>query len=154
MLFNICNKNGLIYYLVWSLVYVWSLFVDLWKLNSSNFNYCDWHSLLLNVGGKITLNFGHLFKGPSTFKDRVVSFRNLNTYLFTSNGQLELFLGGVGLKGVVVFPLFLSLSKGGWEECWEVGEDFFMLSKGFFLGWHGEIGGLVVFKGERDGSRP
>jgi hypothetical protein len=29
-----------------------------------------------------------------------------------------------------------------------------MLSKGFFLGWHGEIGGLVVFKGERDGSRP
>jgi hypothetical protein len=36
------------------------------------------------------------------------------------NGQLELFLGGVdcgGLEGGDFSPLFLSHSKGGWEEC-------------------------------------
>jgi hypothetical protein len=70
---------------------------------------------LLYVGGKITLNFGRLFKVHPHLRNRVVSVGNLNTYLFMPNGQLELFLGGVdwgGLEGGGFSPLFSPFQRG------------------------------------------
>jgi len=81
---------------------------------------------LLYVSGKITLNFGHFLKVHPHLRNRVLSVRNLNTYLFTPNGQLELFLGRVdwgGLEGGDFFPSFsFSFQRGirgvlrGWGE--------------------------------------
>jgi hypothetical protein len=69
----------------------------------------------------------------------VVSVGNLNTYLFTPNVQFELFLGGVGWKEVIFSPLFLSLSKGGWEEVLRGWGGFFYAFEGvFFFGGMGK----------------
>jgi hypothetical protein len=60
----------------------------------------------------------------------------------------------VGWKGVI-FPLFFFLiPKGDGRSVERLGRIFLCFLRGFFLGWHGEIGGLVVLKGEQDGSRP
>jgi hypothetical protein len=60
----------------------------------------------------------------------------------------------VDWKGVV-FPLFFSpFSKEDGRSVERLGRIFLCFLRGFFLGLHGEIGGLVLLKGEWDGSRP
>ncbi len=70
----------------------------------------------------------------------MVSVGNLNTYLFTPNGQLELFLGGVdwgGLEGGDFFPSFsfpFQRGMGGVLRGW--GGSFY--ERVFFLGGMGK----------------
>jgi hypothetical protein len=53
------------------------------------------------------------------------------------------------------FPLFFFLfPKGDGRSVERLGRIFLCFVRGVFLGWHGEIGGLVVLKGQPDGSRP
>jgi hypothetical protein len=62
----------------------------------------------------------------------------------------ELFLRWDEVGRIVDIFLPPFISKGGWKGClWgKRVEKISPFSKGLFFGWHGEMGGLDVFKGQ------
>jgi hypothetical protein len=70
---------------------------------------------------------------------------------------MESFLGGVdwgGLKGGGFSLFFFLFPNEDGRSVERLGKIFLCFFMGFFLGWAWEIGGLVVLKGEQDGSTP